>query len=218
MPSPLHCGIRSSSFQLVRAEPRTLKLCTGIAAFHFFPKPHMKPIVPLFMTSAALASHLTEWCSEKNYSFDWELDIHVVFSIFFIICTLIQYFGCISCYEPLDYWPESGQGLAVVAQRQWHPPCNSKWNRNTLLQINVCFQLCKRLNWQTRLICFMAYFVSYFYYFEIKAPPFFWQKCVFGQLQYLASCGLCSQLMLLVVQDSCLKKFVIYWFTFYEVL
>lgn len=65
--------------------------------FPLLPKAaHETYLVPLFMTSAALASHLTEWCSEKNYSFDWELDI-CWFSFFFIICTLIQYFGCISC-------------------------------------------------------------------------------------------------------------------------
>lgn len=165
MPSPLHCGIRSSSFQLVRAEPRTLKLCTGIAAFHFFPKPHMKPIVPLFMTSAALASHLTEWCSEKNYSFDWELDIHVVFPFFFYHMYINSIFWLYFLLWTAGLLTRIRARLAVVAQRQWHPPCNSKWNRNTLLQINVCFQLCKWLNWQTRLICFHGLFCFIFLLF-----------------------------------------------------
>lgn len=132
--------------------------------FPLLPKTaHETYTVPL-MTSAALASHFTEKCSEKNCGFTENWTFTLDFLFFFFMCTLFQYFGCISC---VALWTAGlltriRARLAVVAQRQWHPPCNSKWNRNTLLQIKVCFQLCEWLNWQTDSFVFMAYFVSYF--------------------------------------------------------
>lgn len=89
---------------------------------------------------------------------------------------------------------------------------NIKWNINTLLQINICIPLRETLLWQTDSFVFATCFISHFRYCKIKALFVFWTVAI------LASCGLCSQLMLLVVQDKCLKKFVIYWIPFYEVL
>lgn len=52
---------------------------------------------------------------------------------FFIICTLIQYFGCISCYEPLDYWPESGQDLPL-----WHKDNDIHHATANEIEIHYC--------------------------------------------------------------------------------
>lgn len=145
--------------------------------------------------------------------------------MFFFFChhvymdsILCLYFVC--CIMNAGLLTRIRARLAVVAQRQWHPPCNRKWNRNTLLQINVCFQLCGWLNWQTDSFVLMAYFLFISNVFKWKplfCSLFFAEMC-FWTVAIHASCGLCSRLMLLVVQDTCLKKFVIYWITFYEVL
>lgn len=189
MPSPLHCGIRSSSFQLVRAEPRTLKLCTGIAAFTSSQNRTRNLYSSSYDDIRSVSISFNWMMFWERCRFDLELD---VFFFFVIMCTWIQYFACIS-YVAL--WTAGlltriRARLAVVAQRQWHPPCNRKWNRNTLLQINVCFQLCGWLNWQTDSFVLMAYFLFISNVFKWKPLFcslffFFLLKCVSGQLQYM---------------------------------